>query len=61
VGNSIQLSNLSANSKVEVYNLKGSKINSLNSGNSPILKILIQTKGLYLVKVNNQIVKVPVR
>ena len=60
VNNSIQLENLSANAKIEVFNLSGKRVNILNSGNSQILKIPVQTKGMYIVKINNAILRVPV-
>jgi hypothetical protein len=59
--NVIQIANLPQNAKVEVYNLKGSVIYSANPGNPRILRIGVQTKGLYIVKVNSTIVKVPVK
>ncbi|GBU24617.1 hypothetical protein R83H12_01251 [Fibrobacteria bacterium R8-3-H12] len=56
----IQLSNLPPNTKIEVYNLQGKLIYSSHSENSQILKILVQTKGIYFVKINNQTLRVPV-
>ncbi|GBU24889.1 hypothetical protein R83H12_01524 [Fibrobacteria bacterium R8-3-H12] len=58
--NSILLSNLPPNAKVEVYNLQGKRIYSSHSGNSQILKILVQT-GVYVVKTNTHVAKVAVR
>jgi hypothetical protein len=52
--NAIMLENLPRNAKVEMYNLLGEQIYLGNSGNSKILKIQVQTKGIYLVKINNQ-------
>jgi hypothetical protein len=49
-GNAILLQNLPQNAKVQVYNLQGKQIYLGNSGNSQILKILIQTKGIYVLK-----------
>jgi len=48
--NAILLENLPKNTKVEIYNLQGKRIHSTNSGNSQILKIPVQTKGIYIVK-----------
>jgi hypothetical protein len=48
-GSGIALENLPQNAKVNVYNLQGKRIYSGNSGNSQILKILVQTKGVYIV------------
>jgi hypothetical protein len=57
IGNAIVLENLPQNAKVEVYNLQGKRIYSTTS-HSPLatshLKILVQTKGIYLVRINNQ-------
>jgi hypothetical protein len=49
-GSNIILENLPQNAKVELYNLQGKHIYSGNSGNSQILRILVQTKGMYIVK-----------
>jgi len=54
----ILLSNLPPNAKIEAYNLQGKQIHSSNSENSQILKILVQTKGMYIVKVNDSILRV---
>jgi len=51
ITNTIQLSNLPQNAKIEVYNLQGKRIYSTNSGNSKILRIPVQTRGMYIVKV----------
>ena len=51
IGGNIMLQNLPANVNVEIYNLKGSRVYSANSGNSQILRILVQTKGLYIIKI----------
>jgi len=59
--NAILLSNLPKGAKVEVYNLQGKQIHSAYSGNSKILKILVQTKGMYIVKTTNQTMRVMVR
>jgi len=58
--NAIILENLPANAKVEVYNLQGKQIYSTYSENSKILKILVQTKGIYIVKVKNKALRVMV-
>jgi uncharacterized repeat protein (TIGR02543 family) len=54
----ITLSNLAPNTKVEVYNLQGKLVYSTTS-HSPLatshLKIGVQTKGVYLVKIGSQI------
>jgi uncharacterized repeat protein (TIGR02543 family) len=48
--NSIVLENLPQNAKVELYNLQGQRIYSANPENPKILKIVVQTKGVYIVK-----------
>ena len=58
IGNTIILQNVPKDAKVEVYNLKGRQVYSANSENS---KILVQTKGLYIVKVGKQTLKIMVR
>jgi hypothetical protein len=50
--NAIILQNLPANAKISVYNLQGKRIYSTYSGNSQILKIPVQTKGMYIVKIS---------
>jgi uncharacterized repeat protein (TIGR02543 family) len=57
-GNAIVLENLPANAKVEVYNLQGKRIYSANPGNLKILKIEVQTKGMYVVNVGGRTFKV---
>jgi len=47
----IVLENLPSNAKIEIYNLQGKRIYSNHSENSQILKILVQTKGMYIIKV----------
>jgi hypothetical protein len=59
IGNAIMLENLPSNAKIEVYCLQGRRIYSINSGNFQILKIPIQAKGMYIVKIGNQIMRVP--
>ena len=50
IGNTIILENLPSNTKIEVYNLQGKRIYSGYSENSKILRIGVQTKGIYIVK-----------
>ena len=53
LSNTIVLENLPSNAKIEVYNLQGKRIYSAyseNSENSQILRILVQTKGMYIVR-----------
>jgi hypothetical protein len=59
--NAIVLENLPKNAKVEVYNLQGKRIHFSNSENSQILKIQVQTKGLYVVKIGNERMRVAVK
>jgi TonB family protein len=59
--NAIVLENLPKNAKVEVYSMQGKRIYFSNSENSKILKIQVQTKGIYLVKAANQTSRVAVR
>jgi hypothetical protein len=59
--NAIVLENLPKNAKVELYNLQGKQIYSTHSENSQILKIQVQTKGIYVMKTSNQIMRVVVR
>ena len=61
IGSVIVLENLPNNTKVDVYNLKGKQIYSTNSENSKILKILVQTKGMYVVKAANQTLRAVVK
>jgi len=61
VDNSILLSNLPKNTKIDIYNLQGKRLHSTNSENSQILKIPVQTKGMYIVKVGTQTLRVAVR
>jgi len=62
--NTILLSNLPQNAKVEVFNLLGKRIYSTTS-HSPLatshLKIEVQTKGMYIVKAGTQTMRVAVR
>jgi len=59
--NAITLENLPRNTKVQIYSLQGKQIYSANSENSQILRIPVQTKGMYVVKAGNQMVRVTVR
>jgi arabinogalactan endo-1,4-beta-galactosidase len=51
----IILKNLPSNAKIEVYNLQGKQIYSTHSENSQILKIPVQTKGVYIIKIRRSI------
>jgi uncharacterized repeat protein (TIGR02543 family) len=53
--NAIILQNLPTNTKVEVYNLQGKRIYMNNPENPLIMKIKVQTKGIYIVKINTTI------
>jgi hypothetical protein len=59
--NAITLSNLPSNTKIDVYNLQGKHIYSSNSANSQILRIQVQTKGMYIVKAGNQAMRATVK
>jgi hypothetical protein len=59
--NAITLENLPKNTKVQIYSLQGKQIYSANSDNSQILRIPVQTKGMYVVKAGSQTVRVAVR
>ncbi|GBU24614.1 hypothetical protein R83H12_01248 [Fibrobacteria bacterium R8-3-H12] len=61
IANAILLSNLPANAKVEVYNLQGKRVYSAYPENPLILKILVQTKGIYLLKIGTQTTRVVVK
>jgi len=58
--NSIIIENLPNNAKVEIYNLQGKHIYSSHSENSQILKIQVQTKGIYFIKIGNKTMHIPV-
>jgi hypothetical protein len=49
---SIVLENLPANAKVEVYSLQGKLIHSANPENHENMRIMVQTKGMYIVKIS---------
>jgi|GEM_PF-5083530 len=73
IGGSIVLENVPQGAKVQVYNLQGKNVHGIdaihyvytgnyefaNSGNPSILKIGVQT-GVYIVRVNNQVLRIPV-
>jgi len=65
VPNTIVLQNVPHNAKIEIYNLQGKRIYFANSENSQILRIQVQTKGMYIIKASfgseNRILRVPVR
>jgi hypothetical protein len=65
--NTIQLSNIPPNTKIEVYTIQGKliftsgiSVNRENRG-SDNLNIPVQTKGMYIVKVGNQTIRAVVR
>jgi hypothetical protein len=57
----ITFSNLPPNTKIKVYNLQGKLVYSAYPENPSILKIGVQTKGMYIVKIGTQIKRVVVR
>ncbi|MDR0517024.1 MAG: putative Ig domain-containing protein, partial [Fibromonadaceae bacterium] len=60
-GSAIVLENIPQNSKVEVYSLKGRQVYSGSSENSQTLRILVQSKGVYVVKANKAAYRISVR
>jgi hypothetical protein len=50
IDNTIVLENLPANAKIEIYNLQGKRIYSAYPENPQILRILVQTKGIYIMQ-----------
>jgi len=66
IGNSIVLENLPANAKVELYDLQGKQIftsgKSVNRANrgSDKMHIQVQTKGIYIIKINHQTLRIAV-
>ncbi|MDR0517197.1 MAG: T9SS type A sorting domain-containing protein [Fibromonadaceae bacterium] len=58
--NGIVLKNLPSNAKVEVYGLNGKLITTSHSPLATSLTIPVQTKGMYIVKINNTAFRVPV-
>jgi len=61
IANTIVLENLPSNSKIEVYNLQGKRIYSGYSENSKIQRILVQTKGIYIVKTSHGVQRLVVK
>jgi len=61
IPNTIQLSNIPRNTNVEIYNIQGKRIYFSNSGNSQNLRIPVQTKGMYIVKIGAQTIRAIVR
>jgi len=63
--NVIMLENLPSNAKVQAYNLQDKQIYSAYPENPKILRIGVQTKGIYVVKISHgsekQILRVAVR
>jgi hypothetical protein len=59
--NAIVLENLPTNARVEVYSLQGKQVYSAHPENPQILRIGVQTKGIYIVKTGTQIKRVAVR
>jgi hypothetical protein len=59
--NAIVIENLQPNSKIQVYNLRGELVHSNNPENLKILRIMVQTKGVYFVKINNAVSRIVVR
>jgi hypothetical protein len=53
VSNAIILQNLPKNAKIDVYNLQGKQVYSAHPGNPKILRIGVQTKGMYIVKISS--------
>jgi hypothetical protein len=62
-GNNIVLTNVPLNTKVEVYNLQGKLIHRENPkiGGIGVQTIEVQTKGIYLVKVGTQTIRIAIR
>jgi hypothetical protein len=59
--NAIVLENLPRNAKVQIYNVHGKSIYSGNPENPEILKIMVQAKGIYIVKAGKETFRVAVR
>jgi hypothetical protein len=57
----VLLQNLPKNAKIELYNMHGERIYFANSENSQTLKISVQTKGIYIAKINNEAMKIAVK
>ncbi|MDR2582491.1 MAG: T9SS type A sorting domain-containing protein [Fibromonadaceae bacterium] len=64
IPNTMTLESLANNTKIEIYSLQGKRIYSGYSENSKILKIPVQTKGMYIVKIKSgseiKLLRVPV-
>ena len=60
MGNTILLSNLPSNARVEVYNIQGKRIHSAHT-TTQTLQIQVQTKGVYVVKAGNQTLRIAVK
>jgi len=64
IPNAITLESLSNNTKIEVYSLQGKRIYFGYSESSKILRIPVQTKGMYIVKIKSngetKLLRVPV-
>jgi hypothetical protein len=52
ISGGIMLNNLPANAKIELYNMKGKCLYAGNSGNFQTLKIPVQAKGVYVIRVH---------
>jgi hypothetical protein len=61
IGNAIVMENLPQNARIEIYNLEGKRLRSNNPENLKILKIMVQTKGIYIVKINNATYRIAVK
>jgi hypothetical protein len=63
MGNAIVLENMPQGAKAEVYNLRGEQVHSATPHSLPPtpLKITVQTKGMYIVKVGAESFRVAVR
>jgi endoglucanase len=60
-GNSIILQNPPQNTKVAIYNLQGKRVYMGNPENPKIMKIMVQTKGMYIVKAGTQTFRIVVK
>jgi The GLUG motif. len=61
IGNAIVLENLPKNAKIKIYNLQGKRIYSAHPENPKILRILVQTKGVYIMKAGTQIFRITIK
>jgi hypothetical protein len=57
----ITLQNLPPNSKIKLYNLQGRQVYSANPENPKILRIMVQTNGIYILKINTTALRVTVK